>query len=295
MQRLQTCKLCFSSSLVTLKRYEAKADTNSDWKHVFEAALKGETAVSIDLALCLSCGFVFYRDVLDEKELERLYAKENRYAKHEVSATKRGRIWELQNMSAFLERYTKNQVIEDVLDIGAGDFVALERISALIPQASIEAIDPSYESDSHKGIKVYRVMLQDFQPHKQYDLVMAIHVLEHVGDLKIFLEKLRGLSKKFAYIEIPFQVGPGLFLGRSVNAQHINYFTPKTITLLLEKYGFSVEALEFSSDAYRYNGMPGMIRIFAQVTEERKSVRSGLLSSLYFLVSPLILLRSKFF
>ncbi|MEK7181944.1 MAG: class I SAM-dependent methyltransferase [Patescibacteria group bacterium] len=281
---------------MTLKRYEAKTDTNSDWKHVFETALQGKSVISIDLALCLSCGFVFYRDVLDENELERLYAKENRYEKHEVSATKRGRIWELQNMSAFLERYTKNQAIKDILDIGAGDFVALEKISALVPQASIEAIDPSYASDSHKGIKVYRVMLQDFQPYKQYDLVMAIHVLEHVGDLKIFLEKLRGLSKKFAYIEIPFQVGPGLFLSRSVNAQHINYFTPKTITLLLEKYGFSVEALEFSSDAYRYNGMPGMIRIFAQVTKEQKGVRgNGLLSSLYFLLSPLILLRSKFF
>jgi hypothetical protein len=109
------------------------------------------------------------------------------------------------------------------------------------------------------------------------------------------MKKIRKMSKRAVYIEIPFQVGPGLLFNRSASSQHINYFTPVSIFNFLVASGFSIIKMEFDKSGYRYNGMPGMIRVIAEKDDEiLKNKKNGFLSSLYYLLSPLIFVNSKF-
>lgn len=293
MLSLSRCKLCQSKKIAVIKEYQATPDFDATWSQAFASALEGKQEVRIGLALCFSCGFLFYRDVLDDEELEALYAHEHRYSKVEISATKSGRLWELEGMKGFVARNTKDKTIQTVMDVGAGDFVALEKIVETLPEASFSAIDPSFEKDTFKGIRVFKTMLKNFVVASKYDLVMAVHVLEHVGDLHEFMSQLAGITKQYLYIEIPFQVSPGLFLNRSVSAQHINYFTVGTIRRLVESHGFVVEDCDFDTQGYIHNGMPGMIRLFARQEETRGSRRTALLTSLYYLINPWLFLKAK--
>ncbi len=297
MLKLNKCKICSSRKIAVIKEYVATPALDETWKQAFETALQDKQSVSIRLFLCFSCGFIFYGDILDDIELERLYSEEHRYNKAEVSATKSGRVWELQKMNDFVIRYITKRSIREALDVGAGDFVALQKIVACLPGAHFSAIDPCYDQPTFENITVFQAMLEKFDCRKQYDLVMAVHVLEHVGDLHAFMSQLSKLTQRYLYIEIPFQVGPGLFLSRGVNAQHINYFTPGTLKTLLSYHGFEVENEEFSTNGFRYNGMPGMIRILAKKREGSEVAKkvNTVLASIYYLLSPVIFLKSKFF
>jgi cyclopropane fatty-acyl-phospholipid synthase-like methyltransferase len=197
-------------------------------------------------------------------------------------------------MQKFVAKNVQEKNIKTVMDVGAGDFVALEKIVETLPGASFSAIDPSFEEDTYKGIQVYKTMLRDFVAKDVYDLVMAVHVLEHVGNLREFISQLEGIAGKYLYIEIPFQVSPGLFLNRSANAQHINYFTVGTMKRLIESYGFEVQDCEFSADGYTHNGMPGMIRIFA-IRGGKGTSKSSLLETLYHLFNPWLFVKARFF
>lgn len=294
MLRLYSCKLCSSQKILVIKEYRATSSLNSTWTQAFASALEGVDEVHIGLALCLSCGFLFYRDVLDDSELEKLYADEHRYSKVEVSATKSGRLWELEKMQKFVAKNVQEKNIKTVMDVGAGDFVALEKIVETLPGASFSAIDPSFEKDTFKGIQVFRTMLKDFVAKDEYDFVMAVHVLEHVGNLHEFMSQLERIAGRYLYIEIPFQVSPGLFLNRSANAQHINYFTVGTIRRLIESHGFVVQDCEFSTDGYVYNGMPGMIRVFASKKSQKEKLKNSLFESLVYLINPGLFVRAKF-
>lgn len=297
MLSLHSCKICSSKKLVTIKRYTASPNLGADWELVFRSALHGKKHVTICLMLCQNCGFLFYADILSPQELALLYSAEKRYENPSEHKMKPGRRWELAMLEKFLSSADIQQdSLKTVLDIGSGDFVALERMQEILPESTFFALDPSYDQDEHQGVQVFRTMLEDFIVTQTYDLVTTIHVLEHVGDLHAFLEKVAALTHRYLYVEVPFQVGPGLLFNRSVNAQHINYFTSPTLALLLMRKGFTIKKVGFSRDGYQYNGMPGMIRILAE-----KKGSSGLpiskppsvLKTLTYLINPWLLLKAK--
>lgn len=289
MQTLSSCKICDGSFLITLKRYEATSSMNADWKRVFETVLRRTTPLPIRLSLCPRCGFIFYRDVFDFEEVARLYSKENRFEYNRKKTEARGGNEEQRRQLRFFDAWMPWEDIRSILNVGAGDFTLEDELLDRFPDKSFAALDPSYGSETYrKQVRVHRTMMEQFKPEHPFDLVFAIHILEHVSDLRSFMEKLSVLTRRWLYVEVPFQVGPGLFLNRSVNSQHINYFSPGTLRQLLERYGFRETAVEFDTDGYSYNGMPGMIRILAEKTGlEGKHGRHALSENLFHLVSPI--------
>ena len=265
------------------------------WESILQELNSGP--LSIRLSICRHCGFVGYRDFFSHEGMKKIYAAEARYEDDGRKQKKEGN-QEHARMMDFFRRQLSGAEIRSVVDVGAGDFQALEKVRSLYPQAQYEAIDPSYEEESYQGISIHRTMLEDFSLQRSFDLVLLIHVLEHVGDTDSFLKKLAALAKTngYLYVEVPFQVGPGLWLNRSVSAHHINYFSPATLCRILRRYGFVVRASEFDKDAYSYNGMPGMIRVLAQrMPAESFSVDQaawvgwrGVWENIYYLASPLI-------
>lgn len=288
MLHLNQCKVCHSFNIFTIKKYRAFPELNASWGRVFESVLKHTKPFSIRLAMCMHCGFIFYRDIFDLDELTALYSNEHRYHSSRKKNIERGGNEEVNRILRFFHKYIDFSKFESIIDIGAGDFTLMDSVMTLAPKAELAAIDPCFELDVYRDrVHIAHAMIEKLQVNKTYDLSLAVHILEHVADLDIFMEKLSQLTKEYTYIEVPFQVGPGLLLNRAVNTQHINYFSPASLLSLLKRYGFSVEQLEFDTEGYTYNGMPGMIRVLAKKTSTvRSSVGSGVRENLFYLLSP---------
>lgn len=294
MVSFSQCKICESKNIFSLKRYVVSPELSKEWREVFSDILHQNESFVIPLRICLECGFVFYGKIFDFGEMKQFYELENRFGKlQECSGIKPGRKIEVARLMNFYEKNIDFTMVKTLLDVGAGDFVVCDVLRGRYPDIAYTAIDPSYAQSEYKGARVLHTMVEDLDSKEQYDILMLVHILEHVGELNVFMKKIGQLAKGLIYVEVPFQLGPGLFSHRAVNTQHINYFSPATITRLLARHGFAVRALEFDKTAYLYNGMPGMIRVLA----EKKNIPSasglgllGVLENMYYVVSPLIYL-----
>lgn len=115
-------------------------------------------------------------------------------------------------------------------------------------------------------------LLTQYEDCKQrrYDFIMCNHVLEHIGDLDEIVNLIRNLgdSETFFCFEVPFDspfyakfIDNFQFIGNSYfplmtimrhffrlirrkdfapMTEHINYFTPKALEILLRKHGFQI-------------------------------------------------------
>lgn len=290
MHKLKTCKVCGSWLIFTVKKYSVAPDLNQTWRHVFTTVLSSQEPFSIHLVLCAKCGFLFYKNIFNFAELEKLYTNEGRFDVTRKKNSERGGNEEVKRLMKFFKKHIDFSTVPSVLDVGAGDFTVMDQLLELAPSAEFAALDPCFGSATYRErVTVYQTMIEQFEPKRSYGFVSAIHILEHVSDLNLFMEKLSKLSANLLYVEVPFQVGPGLLLNRSVNTQHINYFSPKTLATLLQRHGFRILVTEFDKEGYEYNGMPGMIRILAEKQHEYiQERRGGFNETLWYLFTPFV-------
>jgi SAM-dependent methyltransferase len=251
--------------------------------------------ITINLIVCKNCGFIFHDNILSLEELQKMYEQEDRITHKKETLQKRVLLERALN---FLKRNFSFEKANKVIDIGSGDFSLLERLVAHAPNAQYDAVNVSYSEERRGSIRVFREMLEDMSVPESYNIVILSHILEHIADFDHFFRHLSKLLAPDAclYVEVPFQVGPTLFLKRGFHAQHINYFSPWTLDRLLGKYGFKLNSLEFDTEGgYFYYGIPGIIRAkYSQApiqATERSTPRTSLLKTLFYLVNPFIFIR----
>ena len=88
-----------------------------------------------------------------------------------------------------------------VADIGCG-YSAHEKASVI---ADIRDFSNFYEKRKFIQIKDKHLPFQD----KEFDFVIASHVIEHVDDFEFFIKELERISSK-GYIELPSRLGDNL-------------------------------------------------------------------------------------
>ena len=89
-----------------------------------------------------------------------------------------------------------------ILDIGCG-YSANKRATTL---ADIKDLSKFYKERNFVKIETEKAL--PFKD-KEFDFVIASHVLEHVKDIKFFISELERISKK-GYIELPTRLGDNL-------------------------------------------------------------------------------------
>ena len=96
--------------------------------------------------------------------------------------------------------------------------------------------------------------LFDMDETKQFDVLTMWDVLEHIDDADKFVEKCSKLVRKggYMFIQVP-QIDS--FLAKKykekwkmMSLDHVNYFSPKTLGTLLERYGFRLVESKSSID-----------------------------------------------
>jgi SAM-dependent methyltransferase len=137
---------------------------------------------------------------------------------------------------------------ERVIDYGGGDGRFLPAI-VLDRYRSIEIFDAS-DAPIHGSVDVARVRRTGMPQLDAYDLLMCMHVLEHVGNPRAFVvEALRYLRPGgLLYIEVPLELTPerrDLFRTRVMDVpiaihEHINSYDRTTVSTMIR----SIEDLE---------------------------------------------------
>lgn len=158
----------------------------------------------------------------------------------------------LRQIEAAIGRLAPNT---HVLDVGCGRGELLARLKASRGCAGVGTdINPEVVARVHAdlGIPTYQGTLQelDFE-YESFDLVTMTEYLEHEPQPYAVIERAHQLVKQdgFVAIEVPDISGPpGRWFGENwwqIDApRHLNFFSPLTLSDLLERHGFEVMRID---------------------------------------------------
>jgi len=163
----------------------------------------------------------------------------------------------------------------DLFDVGCGDghFLSLAR-----DVFRVSGIEPSHDLaswvTSSRGIPVAQgYYTAESLPAKSQDAIVFIQVLEHIPEPIAALQTAREHLRPggVLMIEVPSLHAPNFLLWmvtgmrrfvappRGFIDEHVNYFTPKTLSRLVERSGFQVEQIVTGRWSTKYSGWKGKV------------------------------------
>ena len=257
-----------------LEGIECKVCGNKD-AHKFEEVFgkEGWTIVK-----CSVCSFVFlpwyfrkditYTNYKDEKVLEQV---------------RKGNDWlKLQRhflRYKLLRKYQKDGKLFD-LGVGWGHFLyAGQLLGYDVSGIEISEMPYTYAKEDLK-LPVEMMDFFDMQAKKEYyDMITMWDVLEHIDECKKVVVKCNSMLKKGGYlvIQVP-QIDSFIAKNQKVNwkmlgTDHVNYFSKKTLTKLLEDNGFKVKTIKSSIELkllLMYTILPWVKKITGAKNKEEK-------------------------
>jgi 2-polyprenyl-3-methyl-5-hydroxy-6-metoxy-1,4-benzoquinol methylase len=184
----------------------------------------------LTLLVCTRCGQVQLREVINPA----LYKDYNFAAENIVTIKK----W-CGKLSKIILSTTEGGTI---LEVGSGDGYFAHLLSQ---KSDVICIEPSAKlvKEARKKFKLKTICnYYDDRIHlnKKFDIVITRHVMEHIENVKEFVKKLVGNIKEegMIVVEVP-DLRTILKAKNYANLfhEHINYFSPQTLSQLFEPYG----------------------------------------------------------
>ena len=114
----------------------------------------------------------------------------------------------------YINKALENNSKWNILDIGCG-YRAHPKANTI---ADVQDLSSHYEGRKFIKIDKKRLPFKD----REFDFVIASHVIEHVEDFEFFLKELERISTK-GYIELPTRLGDNLVFENKTD--HIWWFT----------------------------------------------------------------------
>jgi SAM-dependent methyltransferase len=233
-----------------------------------------------NIARCGACGYIFDNPRPTLEELIRFYSRPTQYDSWLTELEERDRIW-----NGRMDKLQSTKKPGSLLDVGTGigQFLAVAR-SSYTEVYGTEVSSKAIEIAKRKyGLDLFRGTIDNLPSGKDFDNITLFHVLEHVPDPKVTLEKchsllsergilviavpnevasLRNLVKRTlvrAGIKKPHPLGkfglPRISLGPDCEEVHLSHFTPRVLGGLLTKVGFSI-IRETLDTCYLVKGIP---------------------------------------
>lgn len=197
--------------------------------------------------VCRTCGLVSHARIPSKVEIARYYEEEYRkdyHAELTPSPQRVVREWQrgqelLQRMQPFLR--PKDRVFE----VNAGIGCNLKQFELAGFRAS--GIEPGegfrkYSRDQ-LGAQISSGLLEEQKEEPQFDVVLLVHVLEHLRDPLASLTQLRNMLQPGGrlYVEVPNVAGPHAAPGKLFHYAHIFNITHLTLRMLGEAAGLTVK------------------------------------------------------
>lgn len=216
------CRMCNSSNIKEILSF-----SNSAIDGIYNKNYKAP----LTLVFCVECGQVQLREIISPV----LY-KDYNFVAENISVIKD---WCKELSKIILSEYKKGSILE----VGSGDgyFAHL-----LLPKLNVACVEPSEKlaKEARNKFKL-KVICSYFDNTvrlpKKFELVVARHVMEHIENVNEFVKKTVDSVKDegMIVIEVP-DLRRILKTNNYANIfhEHINYFSPKTLSKLFEQYGF---------------------------------------------------------
>jgi 2-polyprenyl-3-methyl-5-hydroxy-6-metoxy-1,4-benzoquinol methylase len=212
---------------------------------------------------CADCGTAYVSPRPPPHELGRYYVR-GYYGRPGEDSGPLGRLFGRLLMAERAAKAAGGRASGKVLDVGCGDgtFLAAMRRRGWECWGVEVSEEGSARAAARPGLTIHDQPLEALSlPARGFDLVTFWHSLEHVSDPASLLARAAGLVKDGGRLLVAFPNGDSwdlrLFGARWFHLdppRHLHYFTPASMTRLLEKAGFAVERVSHSSFEYNLFG-----------------------------------------
>jgi 2-polyprenyl-3-methyl-5-hydroxy-6-metoxy-1,4-benzoquinol methylase len=205
---------------------------------------------------CKGCRTIFMTPRPSPELMASYYAASENYrywashifpASEEVRCEKIHRPW-LNRILDYCDRYgiPKGTLVE--VGSGFGTFASLATQSGEFSQ--VIAVEPTPEMAQaclERGVDVINKRIEDIHDDiEEADIVVSFETLEHLFEPRLFLQQAARLLKPGGLLVLSCPNGQGFdisILGGkalAVDPEHVNFFNPGSLTLLVESCGFQV-------------------------------------------------------
>jgi 2-polyprenyl-3-methyl-5-hydroxy-6-metoxy-1,4-benzoquinol methylase len=262
---------------------------------------------------CGSCRHIFVHPVPPQKELERAYSFRSGYQVQKAFVFPEGHRFRRKLVRAIneIKRFVPDGRL---LDVGCsnGEFCVLARRSGFSP-VGVELNRDTAAIAKMNGIEVRIGTLEKAKFAKAgFDAAYLGDVIEHVPDPGGFMEELARIVRKDGVIFIKTPNHEAFFpratywLSRHLGIpwshptppHHLNQFSPKSLEILLKKYGFSAKESHYTKCRLLYElgatGVPSDFRKAARERKISKTIRYGLTGAVVLLTYTPVWLMDKF-
>ncbi|MBL18562.1 MAG: hypothetical protein CMC82_01860 [Flavobacteriaceae bacterium] len=199
------------------------------------------------LSVCKTCSLVQkYNDSKWNNEIKSIYKNYTIYSlangSEQLIFTDDGAFPRSQKLVDYFLNTVSVPSEGELIDLGCGNGAALNNFSKRLEKWKFDGFELDDRNlFSYKKILNFRDLIcsnNDLIPSK-YDIISAIHSLEHVPNPIQFLENIHKIAKPNCkiLIQVPNMMTSTFDV---LVADHLTHFTPETLTFLIEKTGFEV-------------------------------------------------------
>ncbi|WP_179188295.1 class I SAM-dependent methyltransferase [Kiloniella majae] len=214
------------------------------------------TKFNFEFQRCVHCKTIYMSPRPSEEVMADYYSNSENYAywaKHIFPASENARRekvhkpW-LDKIASYCQQYgaKKGTLVE--VGPGFGTFSSLATETGYFN--SVLAIEPTPElADAcrKRGVKVIEKRVEDASDAlEDADVVVAFEVLEHLFNPNVFVSSLSQALKTGALVVFSCPNGEGFDISLleekslAVDSEHVNLMNPTSLSLLMEKHGFTV-------------------------------------------------------
>lgn len=234
MAKLTSCPICNGQNFVEFQQMGLAPTV----MHEIFPGVEIPVAIISKYDVCQNCRVIFQNPRLGNKEVEMFY--KGGFYRRSLNLTEKRMSDDEKNRAIIDSKIIKKHsgLIRSHLDIGCGRGYLLKVVNAPV-KIGVEA-DSMYVKS--KGITLYSKISQVKQA--SFDLVTAIHVLEHVPDPMELLKYMKNKVSKngLLVIEVPTWNSPG----GPLRFSHLFHFETDVLKLLCQEVGLKVIEVEFT-------------------------------------------------
>ena len=196
------------------------------------------------LVKCDSCGLAFSRRIPTPEELRENYSS---YPRNNVISPVT-----IKRYEELLDRFEAKRKMNRLLDVGCGDGHFLEAAQKRGWEVyGTEFTANAVELCRSKKIQMHQGTIQDYPAGISFDVITSFEVIEHLNNGRDHVKKIAELLRAgglFYFTTPNYNSLSRRLLGGKWTAlgypDHLTYYSPSTITRLLNGVGLEREALE---------------------------------------------------